>query len=119
MRSWIFWVVGVSFLISGGAIAGFDLNVAPILASAGVVGVALGFGAQTLVKDYLAGLFMIVEDQYSVGDEVELATANVTAAGTVEEVGLRVTRMRDDDGVVWYIRNGEVQRVANRSKGKA
>ena len=100
------------------ALSVFGINVAPILASAGVIGVALGFGAQTLVKDYLAGLFMIVEDQYSVGDDIELATSNVTAEGTVEEVGLRVTRLRDSSGVVWYIRNGEVQRVANRSKGR-
>jgi small conductance mechanosensitive channel len=98
------------------ALSVFHINVGPLLASAGVVGVALGFGAQTLVKDYLAGLFMIVEDQFSVGDEIEMATANVTAAGVVEDVALRITRLRDSDGVVWYIRNGEVQRVANRSQ---
>lgn len=101
------------------ALSVFGINVAPILASAGVVGVAVGFGAQTLVKDYLAGLFMIIEDQCSVGDEVELATATTAAQGVVEEVGLRVTRLRGDDGVVWYVRNGEVQRVANKSKGTA
>ena len=100
------------------ALSVFDINVAPILASAGVFGVALGFGAQTLVKDYLAGLFMIVEDQFSVGDDIEMATANVTATGIVEDVALRITRLRDSEGIVWYIRNGEVQRVANRSQGQ-
>ena len=100
------------------ALAVFGINVAPILASAGVVGVALGFGAQTLVKDYLAGLFLIVEDQYSVGDNVELTTANANASGHVEEVGLRITRLRDSDGIVWFVRNGEVQRVANKSRGQ-
>jgi small-conductance mechanosensitive channel len=89
------------------------INVAPLLASAGVVGVALGFGAQTLVKDYLSGIFIIAEDQYGVGDWVDLGGA----VGTVEEVALRCTRLRDPSGVVWYVRNGEILRVANRSQG--
>jgi small-conductance mechanosensitive channel len=89
------------------------VNVAPLLASAGVVGVALGFGAQTLVKDYLSGIFIIIEDQYGVGDMVDVGTV----MGTVEEVALRVTRLRDPSGVVWYVRNGEILRVANRSQG--
>lgn len=89
------------------------INVAPLLASAGVVGVALGFGAQTLVKDYLSGIFIIFEDQYGVGDMVDLGGA----IGTVEEVALRCTRLRDPSGVVWYVRNGEILRVANRSQG--
>lgn len=89
------------------------VDVGPLLASAGVVGVALGFGAQTLVKDYLAGIFLIIEDQFGVGDMVDLGVA----IGTVEEVSLRVTRLRDLSGVVWYIRNGEIIRVANRSQG--
>lgn len=89
------------------------VDVGPLLASAGVVGVALGFGAQTLVKDYLAGIFLIIEDQFGVGDLVDLGVA----VGTVEEVTLRVTRLRDLSGVVWYIRNGEIIRVANRSQG--
>ena len=74
---------------------------------------ALGFGAQTLVKDFLSGIFLMVEDQYGVGDVVDLGPAT----GTVEEVGLRVTRVRDLSGVVWYVRNGEILRVANRSQG--
>ena len=89
------------------------VNVAPLLASAGVVGVALGFGAQTLVKDYPSGIFIIVEDQYGVGDMVDVGTV----MGTVEEVALRYTRLRDPSGVVWYVRNGEILRVANRSQG--
>ena len=89
------------------------IDIAPLLASAGVIGVALGFGAQTLVKDYLAGIFIIVEDQYGVGDVVDVGPV----VGTVEEVALRYTQVRDLSGVVWYVRNGEILRVANRSQG--
>jgi small conductance mechanosensitive channel len=89
------------------------INITPILASAGVAGVALAFGAQTLVKDYLAGVFLIVEDQYGVGDVVELDRV----VGIVEEVALRTTRVRDFGGVIWYVRNGEIMHVANRSQG--
>lgn len=85
----------------------------PLLASAGVGGVALGFGAQSLVKDFLSGIFMIIEDQYGVGDIIDTGQA----IGTVEEVSLRVTRVRDFEGVVWYVRNGEILRVGNRSQG--
>lgn len=91
------------------------VNIGPIMASAGVVGVALGFGAQTLVKDYLSGFFMIIEDQYGVGDLVDVGVGGVV--GNVEEVTLRVTRLRDLTGVVWYVRNGEILRVANQSQG--
>jgi small conductance mechanosensitive channel len=94
------------------ALSNLGIDVGPILASAGVVGVALGFGAQTLVKDYLAGIFMILEDQYGVGDLIDVGPAQ----GTVEEIGLRVTRLRSKEGVVWYMRNGEVMRVANYSQ---
>lgn len=89
------------------------INITPLLASAGVVGVALAFGAQTLVKDYLAGIFLIIEDQYGVGDVVQFDAVT----GTVEEVALRVTRVRDFTGVIWYLRNGEILNVANRSQG--
>ena len=91
------------------------VNIAPIIASAGIIGVALGFGAQSLVKDYLSGIFMMVEDQYGVGDVVDLGEAN----GTVEAVSLRVTRLRDVNGTVWYVRNGEVVRVGNMSQNWA
>ncbi|MDN5716878.1 MAG: mechanosensitive ion channel family protein, partial [Janibacter sp.] len=89
------------------------IPLAPLLASAGVGGVALGFGAQALVRDYLSGIFMILEDQYGVGDYIDTGEA----VGTVEEVTLRVTRLRDLDGVVWYVRNGEIIRIGNRSQG--
>ena len=91
------------------------INLAPIIASAGVIGVAVGFGAQNLVKDFLSGVFMLLEDQYGVGDVVDLGEAT----GTVESVGLRVTTVRDYAGTVWYVRNGEVQRVGNSSQGFA
>jgi small conductance mechanosensitive channel len=89
------------------------INITPLLASAGVVGVALAFGAQTLVKDYLAGIFLIIEDQYGVGDVVQFDAVT----GVIEEVALRTTRVRDFTGVVWYLRNGEILNVANRSQG--
>lgn len=93
----------------------FDVNLAPILASAGIVGVAVGFGAQNLVRDFLSGMFMLLEDQYGVGDIVDVGTAN----GVVEAVGLRITTLRDANGTVWYVRNGEIARVGNKSQGYA
>ncbi len=92
---------------------GFDL--APFLAGTSIVGVALGFGAQNIVKDFLAGMFMMLEDQYGVGDVIDFELAS----GTVEAVGLRSTRLRDVNGTVWYVRNGEVLRVGNKSQGFA
>jgi len=89
------------------------LNLAPILASAGVLGVAVGFGAQSLVKDFLSGIFMLIEDQYGVGDVIDAGAAT----GTVETVGLRVTRLRDVNGVVWHVRNGTIDRIGNESQG--
>ncbi len=86
---------------------------APLIASAGVGGVALGFGAQSLVRDFLSGIFMVVEDQYGVGDVVD--TGNLV--GTVEDVSLRITRLRDGSGVVWYVRNGEILRLGNQTQG--
>jgi small-conductance mechanosensitive channel len=92
---------------------GFDL--APLIAGTSIVGVALGFGAQNVVKDFLSGMFMIFEDQYGVGDVIDFEKAT----GTVEAVGLRTTRLRDFQGTVWYVRNGEVVRVGNKSQGFA
>ena len=91
------------------------VDVSPILASAGIVGVALGFGAQTLVKDFLSGIFMIFEDQYGVGDIIRVNDVQ----GTVEAVTLRVTRLRDGNGTVWYVRNGEVRQIGNMSQNWA
>ena len=96
-------------------LAELNFDVAPILTGAGILGVALGFGAQNFVKDFLAGIFMILEDQLGVGDIVDTGHA----VGKVEAVGLRVTRLRDVHGTVWYVRNGEVIRIGNESQGRA
>lgn len=111
LRSISTFVIGTITVLTVMALVGLPLG--PLLASAGVGGVALGFGAQSLVKDFLSGIFMIFEDQYGVGDVIDTGEA----IGTVEEVTLRVTRLRDADGVVWYVRNGEVIRIGNRSQG--
>ena len=107
----------VSIVVLGVAVATvlgeLGVNLGPLLASAGIVGAALGFGAQNLVRDFLTGAFLIIEDQFGVGDTVDLGTV----AGTIEAVGLRITQLRDGDGVVWYVRNGEIVRVGNRSQG--
>ncbi len=105
-------VFGIAFVM---VLSELGMNVAPILASAGVLGLAIGFGAQNLVKDFLSGVMMMIEDQYGVGDAVDLGEA----IGTVEAVGLRVTRVRDVDGTVWYVRNGEILRVGNQSQNWA
>lgn len=109
-------VSGVLLAVAGTmALSELGFDIAPILASAGIVGIALGFGAQTLVKDFLSGIFMLFEDQYGVGDIVDLGEA----IGTVEAVTLRVTRVRALDGTVWYVRNGEILRVGNMSQNWA
>ncbi|MEV6598401.1 mechanosensitive ion channel family protein [Actinoplanes sp. NPDC051346] len=113
LRSFVTAVVFTMAALLVMAELGFNLG--PLLASAGIVGVALGFGAQSLVKDLIAGLFMLLEDQYGVGDSVDLGDA----VGVVETVGLRVTTVRDMRGVLWYIRNGEIIRVGNKSQGWA
>ena len=82
------------------------LNLAPLLAGAGIAGVAIGFGAQTLVRDVLSGFFLLSEDQYGVGDVITIGTA---PTGTVEDVTLRITRLRSEDGVVWFVPNGEIK----------
>ncbi|WNF31208.1 mechanosensitive ion channel family protein [Streptomyces sp. C11-1] len=106
-----------SFLIMGTAalmvLGAFKINLAPLLASAGVAGVALGFGARNLVTDFLSGVFMILEDQYGVGDSIDAGVAS----GEVIEVGLRVTKLRGENGAIWYVRNGEVKRIGNLSQG--
>ncbi|MEU5773608.1 mechanosensitive ion channel family protein [Streptomyces venezuelae] len=106
-----------SFLILGTAglmvLGTFEINLAPLLASAGVAGVAIGFGARNLVTDFLSGVFMILEDQYGVGDSIDAGVAS----GEVIEVGLRVTKLRGDNGEIWYVRNGEVKRIGNLSQG--
>lgn len=88
-----------------------DVNVAPLIASAGVVGVAIGFGAQSLVKDFVTGMFILIENQYGVGDTIEVNGV----VGEVEEMTLRLTTIRDMDGALWYIRNGDIDKVGNHS----
>ncbi|MCC8243830.1 mechanosensitive ion channel family protein [Saccharothrix sp. NEAU-S10] len=105
-------VFGVAFIQ---VLTELGMNPAPILTSAGILGVAIGFGAQNLVKDFLSGMFMMLEDQYGVGDVVDLGPAT----GTVESVALRITTIRDTNGTVWYVRNGEILRVGNSSQGFA
>ncbi len=87
-------------------------NLGPLLAGASVVGVALAFGAQSLVRDVLSGFFVLVEDQYGVGDTISV----LDVTGTVEEVNLRATRLRSADGTVWFVPNGEIRKVGNSAK---
>jgi len=94
------------------ALGEIGVNLGPLIAGAGIVGVAVGFGAQSIVKDFLSGMFMLVEDQYGVGDSVDVGIAS----GTVERMTLRTTILRDTNGSVWYIPNGEIARVGNRSQ---
>ncbi|GLX00878.1 mechanosensitive ion channel protein MscS [Microtetraspora sp. NBRC 16547] len=94
-------------------LSNLGIELAPLLTSVGIIGVAVGFGAQELVKDFIAGMFMLLEDQYGVGDVIDTGVA----IGTVEAVTLRVTRIRDADGKVWYVRNGTISRVGNESQG--
>ena len=105
-------IFGTAFMMVLGQ---FGVNLAPVLASAGVLGLAIGFGAQNLVKDFLSGIFMLLEDQYGVGDHVDLGDA----VGTIERVGLRTTTVRDVAGMVWYVRNGTIERVGNGSQDHA
>ena len=101
------WIIAIAMALGE---FGFDLG--PLIASAGVVGVAIGLGAQTLVRDVLSGIFMLIEDQYGVGDRIDV----LTIKGVVERVGLRITTVRADDGTLWYIRNGEILTLGNASK---
>ncbi|MDR1213186.1 MAG: mechanosensitive ion channel family protein [Propionibacteriaceae bacterium] len=107
------WTFLLVLLVVLTVMATLGISLAPLLTSAGVGGLVLGIGAQSLVKDYLSGVFMVLEDQYGVGDQIKVG--DIT--GTVEDVNLRITRLRDPSGLVWYIRNGEIVRVGNVSQG--
>ena len=111
MRNVVDVVIGSITLLT--VLSIFGIPMGPLLASAGVGGVALGFGAQSLVKDYLSGIFMLSEDQFGVGDLITVGDIK----GTVLEVTLRVTKLRDPMGTVWYIRNGEILTLGNISQG--
>ena len=106
----VIWLIAIFMIL-----AEFGLNLGPLIASAGVIGVALGLGAQTLVRDILSGIFMLVEDQYGVGDKVDV----LDIQGVVETVGLRITTVRDAKGTIWYLRNGEILKVGNKSQPKS
>ena len=113
LRSVVTLTVATLAILTIMALLGIPLG--PLLASAGVAGVALGFGAQSLVKDFLSGVFMIIEDQYGVGDIIDAGPAT----GTVERVTLRSTQLRDLAGTVWHIPNGTITRVGNKSQNWA
>ena len=113
LRSFVSFTIFV--LASLLVLSELDINLLPFVAGTSIIGVALGFGAQNIVRDFLAGMFMMLEDQYGVGDVIDFEKAS----GTVEAVGMRTTRLRDLNGTVWYVRNGEVVRVGNKSQGYA
>jgi small-conductance mechanosensitive channel len=103
----VIWTIALLIVLGE---LGVDL--APLIAGSAIAAAAIGFGAQTIVRDYLAGLFVVLEDQYGVGDVIDAGAA----VGTVEWVSLRLTRLRDSEGVIWHVPNGEIKRVGNRSQ---
>jgi small-conductance mechanosensitive channel len=103
----VVWILAIAMILGE-----FGFNLGPVIASAGVIGVAIGLGAQTLVRDILSGIFMLIEDQYGVGDEI----TTMEIEGVVEKVGLRITTIRDKQGVLWYVRNGEILVIGNASQ---
>jgi len=103
----VVWTIGLMM-----ALGAFGVNLGPLIASAGILGVALGFGAQSLVEDFLSGMFMLAEDQFGVGDIIDLGEAT----GVVESISLRTTSLRGTDGTLWFVPNGQVQRVGNMSQ---
>lgn len=103
----IIWVIALLLILGE-----LGVNIGPLIAGAGLAGAALTFGAQSLIKDCISGLFVLIEDQYGIGDHIDLGEAT----GTVEEITLRATVLRGVEGTVWHVPNGEVQRVGNMSK---
>ena len=103
----VIWIIAIGMILGE-----FGFNLGPVIASAGVIGVAIGLGAQTLVRDILSGIFMLIEDQYGVGDQIKV----LEIEGVVEKVGLRITTIRDRDETLWYVRNGEILLIGNRSQ---
>jgi small conductance mechanosensitive channel len=106
---------GLTFAVISVVLTEAGVSTGAIIAGAGILGAGLGFGAQSLVRDLISGLFIVFEDQYGVGDSVDLGQAE----GVVESVGLRVTQVRDLEGTLWFVRNGEIIRVGNQSQGWA
>ncbi|MHA7238558.1 mechanosensitive ion channel family protein [Arthrobacter sp. TMS1-12-1] len=108
-------VAAVSIAIIAGlmAIETLGFNIGPILASVGIVGIAIGFGAREVIRDAFLGFFITIEDQYGIGDTIEVGDT----VGVVQSLGLRITRLVDTDGAIWYVRNGDITKVGNRSQG--
>jgi small conductance mechanosensitive channel len=107
IASFVVWTIAVLMVLGE-----IGIQLGPLIAGAGIAGIALGFGAQNMVKDFLSGIFMLIEDQYGVGDIIDAGPAT----GTVEAVSLRTTRLRDVQGVVWHVPNGLIERVGNMSQ---
>jgi len=105
------WVIGVVVVLT--VMNECGLNLAPLLTSAGIGGVIFGIGAQSMIKDLIAGMYMVLEGQYGVGDVIDVGAVR----GSVQEIGTRVTRLQSVDGEVWYVRNGEISTLGNRSQG--
>ncbi|MDR2347741.1 MAG: mechanosensitive ion channel family protein [Bifidobacteriaceae bacterium] len=105
--STVVWILAACLILEA-----VGVNVGLIITSLGVAGVAVGLGAQTLVKDMVAGIFILIEDQYGLGDVVDTGSAT----GTIEAMSLRITTLRDEDGTVWYVPNGSIARVGNKTQ---
>jgi moderate conductance mechanosensitive channel len=105
------WRVVVAMICVLMILAEVGVNLVPLLAGASIAGIAIGFGAQSLIKDYLSGIFILTEDQFGVGDVVTIGTAT----GTVEDLTLRLTRLRSADGTVWFVPNGDIRLLGNQS----
>jgi small conductance mechanosensitive channel len=108
----VVWTVVVLVILTS-----LGVNLGPLLATAGIVGVALGFGAQTIVKDTLSGFFILAENQYDVGDTVELQTSADPVSGTIEALTLRITTIRAFDGTLHIVPNGNIQVTSNKTRG--
>jgi small conductance mechanosensitive channel len=107
----VIWIIAILSILGV-----LDINLVPFVATATVIGAALGFGAQTLVKDFLSGVLILAEDQYGVGDSIVVGSGGDATTGTVEGVNLRTTRLRGLDGVVWYVPNGDIRTVGNNTE---
>lgn len=113
LSNFITW--GIALITLTMVLNELGVQVGALIAGAGILGAAVGFGAQSLVRDLITGLFIVFEDQYGVGDVVDLGEVK----GVIEAVGLRVTQVRDVEGTLWFVRNGEITRVGNKSQGFA
>jgi len=109
------WRVVIGVIAVFVALGAVGINLTPLLAGATVVGATIGFGAQSMVRDLLAGFLLIIEDQFDIGDTLTVGTTS----GTVEDLSLRVTRLRGVDGTIWFVPNGEIRTLANLSRGWA